>query len=300
MELRQLRSYIKLAEMLNFSEASRELFLTQSTLSQHIKNLEDEFGCKLFVRNSHSVALTEAGAELLPFAHKAVDAAEECRQRMVDLQDMLVGELNIGVTYSFSPILTETIFEFMKKYKGVKLNICYKPMADLMNMLRGRKIDFVLAFKPSEYAADIESHVLFQNYLAAIVNDSHPLASNECVSIDELAGYSLALPSKGLQARNALDKILDRYPRDLNIRMELNDPHILLELIRHSNLVTVLAEASVHNQSGVKAVRIGLPENEMTGCVHTLAGSYHKKSTCEFVKLLCESLAVKERSNAWM
>ena len=155
MELRQLRSYIKLAEMLNFSEASRELFLTQSTLSQHIKNLEDEFGCKLFVRNSHSVALTEAGAELLPFAHKAVDAAEECRQRMVDLQDMLVGELNIGVTYSFSPILTETIFEFMKKYKGVKLNICYKPMADLMNMLRGRKIDFVLAFKPSEYAADI-------------------------------------------------------------------------------------------------------------------------------------------------
>lgn len=300
MELRQLRSFIKLAEILNFSEASRELCLTQSTLSQQIRKLEDEFHSQLFIRNSHSVAITEAGTELLPFARKAVEAAEECHQRMVDLQDMLVGELNIGVTYSFSPILTETIFAFMKKYNGVSLNICYKPMADLMNMLRNRKIDFVLAFKPSEYAADIESHVLFQNYLAAIVNASHPLASKECVSLDELAGYNLALPSKGLQARNALDKILDRYPHNLNIRMELNDPHILLDLIRNSNLVTVLAEASVHNQAGVKAVRISIPENEMTGCVHTLTGSYHKKSTCEFVKLLCESLAVKERVNAWM
>ena len=293
MELRQLRSFIKLAEKLNFSEASRELCLTQSTLSQQIKTLEDEF-------NSHSVALTEAGSELLPLARKAVGNADECRQRMVDLQEMLVGELNIGVTYSFSPILTETIFTFMKRYKGVRLNISYKPMAELMEMLRRREIDFVLAFKPSATCADIESHVLFQNYLAAIVSNGHPLASNERVSLDELARYNLALPSKGLQARNAFDKILERYPRDLDIRLELNDPNILLDIIRHSNFVTVLAEASVHNQPGVKAVPIGLPENEMTGCVHTLAGAYHKKATCEFVKLLSESIAVKERANAWL
>ncbi|MDD7317174.1 MAG: LysR family transcriptional regulator substrate-binding protein [Prevotella sp.] len=163
---------------------------------------------------------------------------------------MLVGELNIGVTYSFSPILTETIFTFMKKYKGVKLNINYKPMAELMEMLRRREIDFVLAFKPSVPATDIESHVLFQNCLAAIVGNGHPLASYERVSLDELARYNLALPSKGLQARNALEKILERYPRDLDIRIELNDPNILLDLIRYSNFVTVLAEASVHNQSG--------------------------------------------------
>ena len=109
MELRQLRSFIKLAEKLNFSAASRELCLTQSTLSQQIKTLEDEFGAMLFIRNSHSVALTEAGMELLPFARKTVADAEECRQRIIDLQEMLVGELNIGVTYSFSPILTEKI-----------------------------------------------------------------------------------------------------------------------------------------------------------------------------------------------
>lgn len=68
MELRQLRTFIKIAETLNFSEASKALNATQSTLSQQIKQLEEEFKTKLFNRNSHSVSLTEAGAELLPFA----------------------------------------------------------------------------------------------------------------------------------------------------------------------------------------------------------------------------------------
>ncbi len=300
MELRHLRTFITLAEVLNFSEASRMMCLTQSTISQQIKALEQEVGSRLFIRDSHSVTLTEYGEALLPYARKTVADADECCQRMLDLRNVLTGNLNIGVTYSFSPILTETIFTFMKRFPGVKLNICYKPMAELMEMLRRREVDFVHAFKPTAPMADIESHTLFQNYLAAIVNNSHPVAKKENVGLDELSRYQLALPSIGLQARNYLEKIRERYPCDLDIRIELNDPNILLELIRHSNLVTVLAEASVHNQQGVTAVPLRIPENEMTGCVHTLVGSYHKKSTCEFVRLLSESLAVKERANAWL
>lgn len=300
MELRQLRYFIKIAETLSFSEAAKELFITQSTLSQQLKQLEQEFNTMLFVRNSHSVSLTEAGKELLPFARKTVSSAEVCSNRMSDLQNVLIGRLDIGVTYSFSPILTETIFTFMKLYPGVKLNVYYKPMAELMDMLRQRQIDFVLAFKPSLPLDGIESHTLFQNYLAAIVNCNHPLASQSKVTLEQLSNYNLALPSKGLQARNALEKIIERYPRELKINIELNDPNILLELVRQSNLVTILAEASLHKQAGVKAVRIDIPDHEMVGCVHTLADSYHKKSMQEFVKLLSESLAVKERANAWI
>ena len=300
MELRQLRYFIRTAETLSFSEAARDLCVTQSTLSQQIKQLEQEYDTPLFVRDSHSVSLTEAGAELLPYARKTVSAAELCGERMLDLRNVVSGTLDIGVTYSFSPILTETIFTFMKKFPGVKLNVYYKPMAELMSMLRQRQIDFVLAFKPTSPMEGVESHTLFQNYLAAIVSSSHCLASRHSVSLEQLSGYCLALPSKGLQARNALEKILERNPHELNIQIELNDPNILIELVRQSNLVTVLAESSLYGQPGVKAVKIDTPENEMTGCVHTLAGSYHKNSMREFVRLLSESLAVKERANAWI
>ena len=300
MELRQLKYFIRVADCLNFSEAAKESCISQSTLSQQIKQLEQELGSELFLRNSRTVALTEAGMELLPYARTTIKDADACIERIRDLKDILTGTMNIGVTYSFSPILTETIFSFIKKYPKVKLNIFYKPMSELMDMLRDRKVDFVLAFKPSAPMEGIESHILFQNYLAAIVSSTHSLASEKKVSLEQIAQHGIALPSKGLQARNMLDKVLERYNFNLKARIELNDPDILLNLVRQSNLVTVLAEASIHNERGVKAVPIDIPDNEMVGCVHTLEDSYRKHSMLEFIKMLCESVAVRERINSWL
>ena len=300
MELRQLKYFIRVADCLNFSEAAKESCISQSTLSQQIKQLEQELGSELFLRNSRTVSLTEAGMELLPYARTTIKDADACIERIRDLKDILTGTMNIGVTYSFSPILTETIFSFIKKYPKVKLNIFYKPMPELMDMLRDRKVDFVLAFKPSAPMEGIESHILFQNYLAAIVSSTHSLASEKKVSLEQIAQHGIALPSKGLQARNMLDKVLERYNFNLKARIELNDPDILLNLVRQSNLVTVLAEASIHNERGVKAVPIDIPDNEMVGCVHTLEDSYRKHSMLEFIKMLCESVAVRERINSWL
>ena len=75
---------------------------------------------------------------------------------------------------------------------------------------------------------------------------------------------------------------------------------ILLNLIRKTEFVTVLAEASIHNESGVKAIPLSIPNNEMAGCVHILKESYRKHSMQEFIRLLSESIAVKERQNAWI
>ena len=299
MELRQLRYFVKVAETLNFSEAARLLCVTQSTLSQQVKQLECELGSQLLNRTSHSVTLTEPGLELLPYARDAICAADLCRDRMDDLNRMECGTLDIGVTYSFSPILTETIVTFMHRYPGIKLNIHYKPMSELMEMLRVRDVDFVLAFKPTVPVEGIESHMLFQNCLSAIVSESHPLAARKSVSLPELEKYDLALPARGLQARNYFENLVTPYNK-FRIRTELNEVNILLKLIRQTRLVTVLAEASIHNETGICAVPLDIPENEMTGCVHTLRASYRKRSMQEFIRMLSESLAVRERQKAWI
>ena len=299
MELRQLKYFVKVAETLNFSEAAKVLNVTQSTLSQQVKQLETEIGTQLLLRSSHSVALTEAGNELLPLARQTLHKAQLCTERINDLNNLLTGTLNIGVTYSFSPILTETLVSFMKMYPRIKLNIFNKPMAELMGMLRERVVDFVLAFKPTMPIEGIESHILFQNCLSAIVGEFHPLASKEKVTLSELERYDLALPSIGLQARNAFEHIITPYNK-FRIRVELNEVNILLTLLRQSQLVSVLAEATIHNESGVKAVPIDIPDNMMAGCVHILSDTYRKRSMQEFVKLLSESIAVRERQNAWL
>ncbi|MDO4172628.1 MAG: LysR family transcriptional regulator, partial [Prevotellaceae bacterium] len=122
MELRQLKYFVKVADTLNFSEAAKALCVTQSTLSQQVKQLEGELGTQLLIRSSHSVTLTEAGEELLPYAQKTLHDAELCMVRINDLNQLSAGTLNIGVTYSFSPILTETLLLFMRMYPQIKLN----------------------------------------------------------------------------------------------------------------------------------------------------------------------------------
>ena len=293
---------MKTAELLNFSEAARSLCVTQSTLSQQIKQLENEFGVQLFERNSHEVSLTENGKELMPFAVKTLSASEACCQHMLDLKNIVAGTLNIGVTYSFSPMLSETLLTFIKQYPEIKLRIFYNPMEQLLEMLEKREIDFVLAFKPARHYTHIESHVLFDNHLSVIVSKSHPLAGRDKITLAELQDYDLVLPSRGLQARNAFEKMIQGRDLDFKTNIELNEVNILLKVIREGRLATILSEASIMGESGVTAVHLDVPseENTMEGCIHVLKDSYIKNSAREFMRMLRDSDSIRLRSFEWI
>lgn len=297
MELRQIRYFLKLAELLNFSEASKALFITQSTLSQQIRQLENEFGTVLFERNSHEVSLTEAGEQFKQHARKVIIDADDCTQKMDDLKNMLTGELNIGVTFTFSPLLTETVIEFMKLYPHVRLNVFYKTMSELMDMLQRREVDFVLAFKPTDRNDKIESHVLFNNHLSVVVSEQHPLARRKSLNLDDLVLYDAAMPAHGLQARNSFEDMMHSVNSKLKIRAELNDVSILLKLIRQSKLITILAEATIHDEDGLVAIPLEMAGNDMEGCIHQLKQAYVKNSAREFYRLLSQSRAILKYSS---
>lgn len=297
MELRQIRYFLKVAELLNFSEASKALFITQSTLSQQIRQLENEFDTILFERNSHEVSLTEAGKQFMRYARKVIIDVDDCTQKMDDLKNMLTGELNIGVTFTFSPLLTETVLEFMKLYPHVRLNVFYKTMSELMDMLQRREVDFVLAFKPTDRNDKIESHVLFNNHLSVVVSEQHSLAKRKSLTLDDLAPYDAAMPARGLQARNSFDDMIHSENSKLKIRVELNDVSILLKLIRQSKLITILAEATIHDEDGLVAIPLEMAGNDMEGCIHLLKQAYVKNSAREFYRLLSQSRAILKYSS---
>ena len=208
MELRQLKYFVQLSKTLNFSTAAKELFITQSTLSHQILQLENELGQPLFHRNSHEVMLTEAGQTLLPLAMQTILDADNCLQRLDELKNLMSGELNIGVTFSFACIMAETLTAFLRRYPNVKVNVSQSNMADLIRRLENHEFDFVLAFRPLESNPRIESRVLFSHQLTAVVNDHHALASRPSLTLEELQRYDLALPLRGTRARNAFERII--------------------------------------------------------------------------------------------
>ncbi|MBR5277362.1 MAG: LysR family transcriptional regulator [Bacteroidaceae bacterium] len=296
MELRQLKYFVMSAEYLNFSEAAKHLFITQSTLSQQIKQLEFELGFPLFTRSSRRMVLTEAGEEFLPFAQKTIRDAEDGVQRLHDLQHVKAGTLRVGVTYSLSSMLTEGLMRFMKHYPDVKLNICYETVNRLLELLKERKLDFVLSYKPVNDMPEIDSISLFENPLSAVVAVTHPLAERGRISLAEMQNYPLVLPSKDLQARMMLERLMQGKDFSLTSQVELNETNILLQLVSTGNYVTVLSASVVFDNKRFKAVPLDEPDNTMTASMLTLKGAYQKASAAAFINILLDTDAVKRRA----
>lgn len=289
MELRQLKYFVKVAELCSFSEASRQLNITQSTISQQIKQLEEELNVELLIRSSHGVSVSDIGKEFLPQAQKTLREAMTCIDKIHDVQQLEVGELTIGTTMTFMPLLKETVQTFMKSYPGIKLNIVCNSMENLMNMLERQNIDVALSYKSDDVYPEIQSHVIFDNQLAVIVDKNHPLSMQKSATLADLEKYPLALPAKGLQARKAFDRLAEGKGYKFDVRLEVNDVQLLMNIVQSSLLVTVLSEATSKRMLGITAVRLEMPNTSMEGSFHVKKGVYTKNATKAFLRILCEN-----------
>lgn len=290
MELRQLKYFVTTAEKLSFSEAAQVLSISQSTLSQQVAVLEGELGVRLFERSRREMHLTDMGKALLPSALRTLQDADTCLQQIRDVQGLECGEINIGTTYTFSPLLQDTVLEFMKEYPRIRLNIFCKSMEELLDMLNHRKIDVALSYKPIDGGTNIESHILFDSSLCAIVSKNHVLAKERSVTFRDLEEHPFCLPAHGMQARSTLDRILSviNYAH-MDVRLEINDINILLQLVANSRLVTFLSQATIMNRADVVAIPIEGCECSMQGSFHIVKGSYMKQATKVFMRKLCKN-----------
>ena len=289
MEFRQLRYFVKVAELRSFSEASKALFISQSTLSQQIKQLEEELGVELLVRDSRHVSMSDYGEQYLPYAKQVLKDVDTSTERMNDVRQLKIGTLNVGATYTFCPLLADTVRDYMKKYPGIKLKIYCRSMENLMEMLEHGQLDVALSYKPLQSYDDIDSHILFNSNLCVIAGKDNPVAKKERIRLAELENLPLVLPAKGLQARNAFDSLLYGQNFKFDVRLEINDLSMLLDMVSRTNLVTLLSGATIHSNKNFVAISLDHPHSEMQGSCHLLKGAYCKNATKEFLKMLVEN-----------
>lgn len=296
MELRHLKYFVMVARTLNFSEASRRLYITQGTLSQQIQQLEGEIGAQLFDRTRHSVILTEAGEELLPLAIQTIEYSEICHNRIKDLKGALTGTLRIGTTTSFSALLTDTVRRFVKEHPGVRLTILSESATEIINMLRDKELDVALAFKPAVAYEELESETLFKNSLSAVMRKDHPLASHKVLTMEDLEKHRIVLPGKSLQARRAFDSYLGLDTRKLNVSVEVNDPNLIMDIVQSTNLISVVSSLASYYRTNLVAIPLEGGNYSIDGCIHRHKEGYRKRSADIFVEMLRDSAQIERIS----
>lgn len=289
MELRQLKYFVEVGRLGSFSQASKALFITQSTISQQIQKLEEELGVELLTRDTRHVTLSDYGEQFLPCAVQVLEEARAGAERIKDVKALKIGTLSVGATYSFGPLLKQTVLDFFRKFPRIRLDLVITSKEDLWQKLLDRDLDVALTYKSPLGDDRIESHLLFQSRLCLVGRVGELKGVGKEVSVQDLSRFPLALPSKGLQARDTLEDVLFAQNVNLDIRLEINSVRSLLDLVGSSPLVTILSEEAINQVHGFEAVPIGHPDGRMDGCYHYLKGSYHKNAAQKFVEFLKEN-----------
>lgn len=186
-DLMRLQAFVYAAESLSFSEAGRQLHLTQPTISHHIKALEKTLGVELFTRSGHTIKLTEAGRLLLPFAHKLIHQAIEVQELMTSLQQDIVGQLRIACsTTAGKYVLPQLAARFCQRFPGINVSIlACRPLHVIPQLLEG-EANLAVVSSYDLCGNGFECQEFFKDIITLIVPDGHPWAVRDSVDPDDL------------------------------------------------------------------------------------------------------------------
>lgn len=284
MEIFQLHYFVKLAEVLHFTQAAEACFVTQSGLSQQIKKLEEELGMHLFLRTGKKVQLTEAGIVFLQHAKRILDDVEISKQAIDDLNDLIGGELRIGVTYIFGLLVLPVVQLFAKKYPDLKIIVEYGVTEPLKQKLVNNELDMVLVISADKIEMPMQIIPLFTSRLVMAVAKTNSLATLKSIPFKQLEGIPLILPSRGFNSREFLDDLFQKFDMHPKIAIELNAVHALLQIIEKSDWATIVTEKALVGWHGIQSIELTGVKTERKSYIITLKNDYQKKAVGLFIE----------------
>jgi LysR family transcriptional regulator, transcription activator of glutamate synthase operon len=197
MEIDHLREFVILAQTGNFMEAADLLYVSQSTLSKHIKNIEEELGVPLFDRTTRKVGISKFGQILLPFARQIIELQE---QYTALLQSSLATErdtLTVGSIPALAQYKIIDIFvNFKKSRPQSTLNVLQAGSEELKELLRQKKCDLAFIRFTDEVDDDLVQNRYAIDNLVAVLPVTHPLAGREAIQLELLADEDFLLIEK--------------------------------------------------------------------------------------------------------
>ena len=244
MLLRHIRYFLAVAEQGNFTRAAEALHVSQPTLSQQIKQLEETLGTLLFDRSGRAVRLTDAGVAWMRYAQLALQDLDAGARAIHDVATLERGNLRLAMTPTFTAYLVGPVIDaFYRRYPGVTLSIHEMTQDRIEALLAEDRLDLGIAFGQAQLA-DIEAEDLFRESLNMVVGSNHPLAQRlEPLTAQAFEQQPLALLSEDFATR----QFIDDYCRQQGIRprvvVEANAIGAIIEMVRRGSLATVLPAA---------------------------------------------------------
>lgn len=235
-DLERLRVFIYAAENLSFSEAAKRLYLTQPTVSHHIKALEEFLNVELFYRAGNSVKLTEGGRLLLPWAQKLVRQAIEVQEMMASLDEGVAGQLRIACsTTAGKYVLPQLAARFSQRYANVQVSILTCQPQHVVPRLLEDEAHLAVVSSYDLCADDFECQEFFRDPITLIVPRGHPWSFRQQIEPADLLEEHLIVREPTSGTRRVVKTELAKHDiteDDLKILLEVGNAEAIVRTVQ--------------------------------------------------------------------
>lgn len=262
MDLQQLRYIVALSSELNFNQASRKVGISQPTLSQQIKKLEEELGEPLFERSSKSVKLTSAGEKFIPLAIGALEAIQNGIEIVKEKQNEITGHIKLATIPTIGPyLLPEILKKIKKKAPALTLELYEETTSLLIENLKNGKFDLAVLALPIKDSAIISQKISEEEFFLAVASED-PLASKKSIHKKDILNRALLILQEGHCFRDQALDFCQMNSSDSRIIFEGSSLLSILNLVSLGEGITlvpkIVANSSIHR--GLKYIPFQKPK----------------------------------------
>ena len=251
MDLRRLEIFVRVAEFGSFSRAAEALFLTQPTVSEHVRALEDELGVQLLDRLGRGAAPTPAGQLLLGYARKLLALAGEAQQAVDQFQGRVSGELIVGgSSIPGEYVLPSLIGAFRAKHPEIAVTLLIGDSRSVQEWVESGRVELgVVGVRPT--GRSLDSRQLMADELVVVVAPDHPWVGRGNISVEDIRHEPLILRERGSGSRDTLERALATVGLDFGafrIVGEMGSTQAIKQAIRAGFGVSLISRRAVEDE----------------------------------------------------
>jgi DNA-binding transcriptional LysR family regulator len=258
MENFRLKVFRAVARHLSFTRAAEELLLTQPAVTQQIKALEEDYGVPLFDRSGGRIALTAAGATLLPFAEQLKSISDEAFEAVTSAAGEHAGKLALGASQTIGQyLLPNLVAGFLHEYPRVAITAISGNTDAMLEAVASHKVQLALIEGPTQ-RQDFHLEPFLKDRMVLVVSAGHEWAGAE-IELDALRDAPLLMREFGSGSRRVVEQALARRglrTKDLKTIMELDSTEGLLSAVEAGLGVTFVSRWAVRNQLALGTLRL--------------------------------------------
>lgn len=242
MDIKNLTTFIYVAELNSFTKAAEKLGFSQSTISFQIRQLERELNSQLFERVNHTIALTEKGREVLDYAHKINKLTLELQENIQE-----TGTIRGHVTMAMADSLCSAFFSpnypfFAKCFPEIVLKIITAGTGQMLKLVDHNEVDLVLTLDSHIY--NTEYRIVKEERVGVhfVAGAGYPLSPSSKPSVRDLCSHPFILTEKGMSYRRLLDEKLAEMSLEIQPLLEIGNTDLICSLLEQNLGISFLPD----------------------------------------------------------